>query len=486
MTMARETELRDLKATIRNKLSSEPTSLPEIHSFPIQSLPLEIITEIFLLCIPEYDWDNSIAPSSAPLLLLRVCRAWRQLALSTPKLWRIFHVQDPFDAIGQAFTPVEEQEKFEQLAGVMDAWFERAGGCSVQVTLTDVDWQTGPQAIAPFYQSLQRNSAQIGGLSLLSTPTALGEISRLKLTLPRLERLKFSVAGSDEDDPELELGQFFQCPHLRSLHISGIPISSVPLNLPQLTELRSYSYSASQTIEFLRRAPAVSRAILNSKMFAEDQAGISDLVHLAMHDLTLVDDIGSEPDVPSLLCSLTLPSLHILKIWSLSIDFDLKLVERLVQRSRCTLQQLEFHPHVATSLDSMECFRAPYLSSITLLDISFPTAETIANLFEGYGSDAAYLPQLEELRFMYEGKTELIQHAVRSGALALLKREGLVSVAASSAASAVKQLRVFKLVICKDFEKVDFEGMAGDLLHFLDLRKRGVSVHIGKLYLSVV
>ncbi|KAK1222878.1 hypothetical protein PQX77_014300 [Marasmius sp. AFHP31] len=53
---------------------------------PIRLLPLEVMSQIFLLCLPDHPF---VPPSSsdAPLILTQVCRSWRDIALSTPGLW---------------------------------------------------------------------------------------------------------------------------------------------------------------------------------------------------------------------------------------------------------------------------------------------------------------------------------------------------------------------------------------------------------------
>ncbi|KAJ7639573.1 hypothetical protein FB45DRAFT_705224, partial [Roridomyces roridus] len=53
---------------------------------PVLSLPKEITTDIFLRCLPDTVGTH---PNDRrfPLLPLYVCRAWRDVALSTPTLW---------------------------------------------------------------------------------------------------------------------------------------------------------------------------------------------------------------------------------------------------------------------------------------------------------------------------------------------------------------------------------------------------------------
>ncbi|KAJ7782631.1 hypothetical protein B0H16DRAFT_1356984 [Mycena metata] len=51
-----------------------------------RQVPVEVLEVIFRLCLPQTDY---IVPDSkeAPLVLCRVCSAWRKVALVTPRLW---------------------------------------------------------------------------------------------------------------------------------------------------------------------------------------------------------------------------------------------------------------------------------------------------------------------------------------------------------------------------------------------------------------
>ncbi|KAJ6448473.1 hypothetical protein C8R45DRAFT_848856 [Mycena sanguinolenta] len=58
--------------------------------FPVLSLPVEITSRIFIECLP----DNDVSPSTAhaPLLLTRVCRRWKDIAIATCQLWNSLRV----------------------------------------------------------------------------------------------------------------------------------------------------------------------------------------------------------------------------------------------------------------------------------------------------------------------------------------------------------------------------------------------------------
>lgn len=68
------------------KIPSSPLHIMNRRLFP------EIQSEIFLYCARN-DADDLLHPSKAPLVLTRVCRSWRAIALqSTPSLWTFLQI----------------------------------------------------------------------------------------------------------------------------------------------------------------------------------------------------------------------------------------------------------------------------------------------------------------------------------------------------------------------------------------------------------
>ncbi|KAJ7181064.1 hypothetical protein C8R46DRAFT_869839, partial [Mycena filopes] len=53
--------------------------------YPIHTLPVEITAEIFIRCLPDTPAPPDL--TIAPMLLTRICRHWRTIACSTPRLW---------------------------------------------------------------------------------------------------------------------------------------------------------------------------------------------------------------------------------------------------------------------------------------------------------------------------------------------------------------------------------------------------------------
>ncbi|KAF8872280.1 hypothetical protein BD779DRAFT_349309 [Infundibulicybe gibba] len=75
---------------MENRIVTVPT---EAFAYPsplvrgaVFRLPLEVLGEIFLHCLPPGKW-GSFSARHAPWLLTKVCRSWREVALSTSLLW---------------------------------------------------------------------------------------------------------------------------------------------------------------------------------------------------------------------------------------------------------------------------------------------------------------------------------------------------------------------------------------------------------------
>ncbi|KAJ7774955.1 hypothetical protein B0H16DRAFT_1263680, partial [Mycena metata] len=82
---------------------------------PVARLPLEISSEIFLQCLslsPRPPAD----PRVAPMLLLNICNAWTNIALSNPALWAAVCMRYPCDEL-------------------LQIWLQRARGYPLSVTL---------------------------------------------------------------------------------------------------------------------------------------------------------------------------------------------------------------------------------------------------------------------------------------------------------------------------------------------------------------
>jgi hypothetical protein len=87
-------------------------------SSPVHRLPTEILSEIFLLCLPQ---DQ---PGLAPVLLTTICRRWREVAVGFPKLWCMLQFQVDCN-----------DSDWQQRALFYDSLLQRSRGCPLSLKI---------------------------------------------------------------------------------------------------------------------------------------------------------------------------------------------------------------------------------------------------------------------------------------------------------------------------------------------------------------
>nr|GAT50698.1 predicted protein [Mycena chlorophos] len=75
---------RATRATVQARLSA--------YAYPVQTLPDEIVSEIFLNYLPPYPICPPLFEKGSPTTLTQICALWRQIAHKTPGLWRAIEV----------------------------------------------------------------------------------------------------------------------------------------------------------------------------------------------------------------------------------------------------------------------------------------------------------------------------------------------------------------------------------------------------------
>ncbi|KAJ6518320.1 hypothetical protein C8R47DRAFT_1000197 [Mycena vitilis] len=98
--VAHEAELARLDSLIgelairREQVKSHIQSHKALISHP-RRLPQDIVEQVFLACLPTLH-NAVMSRREPPLLLGRICSAWRSIAFSMPKLWASLHISQPY------------------------------------------------------------------------------------------------------------------------------------------------------------------------------------------------------------------------------------------------------------------------------------------------------------------------------------------------------------------------------------------------------
>ncbi|KAJ6594528.1 hypothetical protein B0H19DRAFT_921036, partial [Mycena capillaripes] len=245
-------EIAIIQNTIQ-KLAEERDTLSsyvEAHralTSPLRRLPLDIIEEIFMACLPTHR-NCAMTALEAPVILGRICSSWRSISLSTPRLWSRLHIVEP---TSYSWNLGFYEAKVTQRLEVANAWLGRSGTCPLSLSLEgphdhgitpppSVSREAFSNLIVPFASRWQH-------IRLVIQPSSL-EAALLRLTendVPLLKSLEIiERPGHPNYNPDRTQWSLSQSGVLRGPSLSRFSISgndTIALNLPlrwnQLTTL---------------------------------------------------------------------------------------------------------------------------------------------------------------------------------------------------------------------------------------------------------
>ncbi|KAF7366552.1 F-box domain-containing protein [Mycena sanguinolenta] len=310
------TELRERQRAIegriaryRAKIADSERELKEClemlqqfpRNYPVLTLPPEIISEIFVYSsLPSPLGLETIPnPRYAPMLLLHVCRAWRAIAITTPRLWANLWLE--FRRLPPRFFDAENFDKFLADYAVRLGAFP----LSLKVTGCAQSEDDGRRVFTAIFDQLASH------LEVLELITDMNHYREHNLLFPLLRKLFIGFYyNADEDLISLHgrpLQTFCASPQLRELCIfnSARP-SHIAIPWERLTEFYGEELSSRECVEVLRSAPSLVKCTFESG--TKGHANLQALTHPNLQSLKIGS--GDEPAVRFI----TLPALQDLEL----------------------------------------------------------------------------------------------------------------------------------------------------------------------------
>ncbi|KAJ7368767.1 hypothetical protein DFH08DRAFT_32833 [Mycena albidolilacea] len=460
---------------MRTRLQDLQSQLESI-AYPIFTLPPELVSEIFIHCLPAERLTDVVNPSEAPLLLTHVCRAWRQIAISTPALWATFDINDMWG--------------LPRIAEITQAWFGRARKCPLTVSIRG-NLPTN-DTLGDFMDTFRRHSREVHFLELqLDLPDfyTISSDSLEVFDFPMLQKLSISVEDSSGEDPAdfAPLVRFNNVPLLHEVLISVAGPSFVVLPWQQLTKFTGKSYYAEECLDAIRLMPNLVDCAFSA--FEERDGGMDRLEavsHPNMQHLTLLATGSYPPYSANILRLLTFPALQTLE-FSGTDNFDAEELDSFLRRSSPPLRKLAVHPFEGgVELQLSSHFLA--LIGLVELEIWRPARNFLSSFLTTFGCDANLLPQLRNLALLgchipedkeYSTSPEDepdFDEILRLAAEPITKRREILPECA--------QLQSFRVTSEKLCESAWYSEE--DLLPFRKLKELGMDVYIGTERRSVV
>nr|GAT55180.1 predicted protein [Mycena chlorophos] len=290
---------------------------------PMRRIPDDVLGAIFLETLPERR-NTALHATEGPLLLVQVCRYWRDLAYSLPRLWASMHV-----VVGDA---ADDVEAVGCVLSEIPSWLKRSGAVPLAVTIVPfrrvparlpeiTTTRTVLKILLPEVKRWRDIQLTLLGMENLN---ALGLHTLTADDVPQLVKFDLNFSGRPPI-PQQPLFNFLSTPTLRKLSFVGhYNMLSASIAWQNLQAIHIHFAASDTSIRipfpypFLSRctsAEKLSLSISGNLVYSTGdlhpvQLPLVTILHLSLYD-------HGETKVGRLLHNLEMPALHTLCIWDI-------------------------------------------------------------------------------------------------------------------------------------------------------------------------
>ncbi|KAJ7457590.1 hypothetical protein B0H11DRAFT_2062728 [Mycena galericulata] len=354
--------------------------IPEPCAF--SDLPPEIISDVFGLCLSV---QVTPAPSEAPLLLGQVCRRWREIALSTPRLWNEIFLFDPH---------------CPSICSLLEVWLSRAHDCPLHISLMWAQHSAVDSPSTAVWDVVTRFSGQLESLGIDLPFHELRQLEFLRGRVPSLKYLTLTAASSrrvpqdPRNSPPFTITIFEQAPKLISFNWKNLTSHTITLGIPwsQLKSLALLGVNEAECLWILKKAVNLTECAWGTLDTIQSPGKLTRIAPMrSLRSLHLRS--GSLPValLPALavprLCELTL-SIHAPQV----PDF-----RAFLSRTGCRLRYLSLQAEMMGVSPVLQCLHHNAMRTLTHLKLIFGDPLSVSSVLQLLHADETFLPKLEML-----------------------------------------------------------------------------------------
>ncbi|KAJ7607600.1 hypothetical protein DFH06DRAFT_214218 [Mycena polygramma] len=262
-TIDQLTQQRDQRVHERDVL----TEFVEAHLALVstaRTLPEEIVREIFTALLPYRDRYPTMKRTQFPVVLTLICREWRAIALSIPRLWASLHIAAPY---------LSPWANGQIINDGVKTWLSRSGNLPLSISFV---W-TASHESEDLTKGAEDRSAILHSLMVYSNRWA-----HMRFIFPAYESFQSLATLSPADVPQLQtvvirLGtpipassNYFSFAH--GINVQGISLKSivdththalVPQSPIRFLSLLGPTFSLGQVLTMLRQSPQLETCTLS-------------------------------------------------------------------------------------------------------------------------------------------------------------------------------------------------------------------------------
>jgi hypothetical protein len=211
---------------------------------PVRRCPPELLSEIFLYCLPNSRERKPRRVDNAPLLLGQICSHWRRVAISTARLWTSMSFGDLLRVLTSE-------------ANLAKVWLARAGQYPLSINLRMV--KETAFVFRPAIDLLLPTCERWQHLDMVLPISALVHFDTIKGRLPQLQSLSLRQLPLEEPFYSRTRDVFEVAPQLHSLCIDHTSARLLSFPWHQLTTLCLRSFLFDECRGVLPKCPNLKR-----------------------------------------------------------------------------------------------------------------------------------------------------------------------------------------------------------------------------------
>ncbi|KAJ7030632.1 hypothetical protein C8F04DRAFT_1042279 [Mycena alexandri] len=344
------------------------------YAYPVLTLPNEVVSEIFVHFLPIYPNAPPILGRKSPNVLGETCHHWREIALSTPMLWRAISLS------------LRNGMRLHHKLRLLDTWLQRSGSCLLSINIDLGDDHGDDEGIPVlFIRTIAVHSARWEHLRLYSE-SAASHFPSITTPLPFLRTLSMSARQhgvmAAHNTESLNFA-FHTAPLLRNVAVAFWGEHSIFLYpWSQLTAFTGHLIWPRHCVDILTQAlNLVYCKFYIDSLREEPQISPLNMVTLPYLQTFILNGDPSNT-YGNILRMLTLPALQKLQVAEHLLQGDpVETLKSLFSRSKCSVREL----YVIDEPQSSDLYR-----------LAFPTVGSIIFDSELYVVNPWFVPREDQ------------------------------------------------------------------------------------------
>ncbi|KJA26281.1 hypothetical protein HYPSUDRAFT_159253 [Hypholoma sublateritium FD-334 SS-4] len=321
---------------LRRREGASYAAIAALHTLlsPIRRLPVELLTEIFLHCLPR---EKFILPSDAgsPLRLMQVCTQWWRVCITSPQLWTSIKIMLPETQDTPPQAELHEPSSIPAKTALLDMWVSRSGDLPFSLSIQNKLLST--QGIQHVFDICARRLQHIKVSVLDNERCILADYE-----YPQLKTLEIQSPGGLQHASVDNLSNVLtHTPTLQQFTWNSV-ISPVFRSPPIMLHWRTITHlTLDATITLKHCMHILSMAVNATTIEFRDVFGLPPVPHFPNINLPHLSRffLSSRHDISRIFEVLTLPRLSHLSL--VFFTWSHAAITGLLRRSRCPLQSLD-------------------------------------------------------------------------------------------------------------------------------------------------